>query len=209
MMENREKLNQAEDSLIAFQKTKGLIEIKKQAEESINAIGEAETKLMLAELNLSIDKSKFVNNNQLIKEKTIELDAMRKYISDISTKNGYSVLLPVSKIPMDALSYERMLRKIAIMDVLDKYLSKEYETTAIEEKSTIPTIAVLDSARVPQKRIKPKRTFFVFIATGIGLTCGVLLSIFLQAIYSARTILPPIKGLNYLIKFISRFEKNQ
>jgi tyrosine-protein kinase Etk/Wzc len=206
MMENRTALHCAEDSLIMFQNKKGIIEIKKQTEESIHAIGEVEARLLMAGMDFFIDSSKFSQDDARIKEKKADLHFMRTYLSTITSNKGNGVLLPITQISTNALSYERLLRSVTIMSTLDQYLTKEYEAARLEEKSTIPTVALLDSAFVPEKRTKPKRKLLVLLTTGIGLGVGILSSILFQALLRSEHSIPKNKGLYFLVK-CARFLK--
>jgi uncharacterized protein involved in exopolysaccharide biosynthesis len=80
------------------------------------------------------------------------------------------------------------------MDILDRYLTKAYEEARLEERSTIPTIGVLDPARVPQKRFQPKRKKIILMFLGVGLGIGIFLVVMLdmiepykQSAYNATT----------------------
>jgi uncharacterized protein involved in exopolysaccharide biosynthesis len=55
-------------------------------------------------------------------------------------------------------------REARIKEMLFELLTKEYEIAKIEEAKSMPTIQVLDSAVVPEKKFKPKRTQMVLLA---------------------------------------------
>jgi uncharacterized protein involved in exopolysaccharide biosynthesis len=112
-----------------------------------------------------------------------------------------SVLLSVAKIPSEALAFARMQRSVAIMDFLDKYLTKEYETSCLEERSTVPTIAILDSARVPEKKAKPKRRKIAFAFMVVGLSFGAVGSVILESLFLHRNSLPQGRLFRWLVDF--------
>jgi uncharacterized protein involved in exopolysaccharide biosynthesis len=207
MLENQVTLRRAEDSLVVFQQKNGLIEIKTQTEESIKAMGEAERNLLMAEMSYFIDSTKFLMNDPHSKEKSQNLAAMRSYLAEISLKKGHNVLLPVAKLPASALAFERLKRSIFIMNTLDQYLTKEYEAANLEEKSTIPTLGVLDSAFVPQKRVKPKRTVMVLIITGFGVIAGILSSIALGILIEFDLPPPLRRRLGFILNFARSISK--
>jgi tyrosine-protein kinase Etk/Wzc len=182
MQDNREMLQKAEDSLMAFQKTTGIVEIKKQTEESIHAIGEAEAKLLVAGMECFIDSLKFSSWDPHVKEKLADFTSMRTYLSNITKEKGSGILLPLAQIPTNALSFERLLRRVVISNTLDQYLTKEYEAARLEEKSTIPTVAVLDYAFVPERKVKPVRSLVVLFVTGLGMGLGIVGSILFQSL---------------------------
>ncbi len=207
MLDNHAMLQQAEDSLIAFQKSSGIIEIKKQTEESIHAIGEAEAKLLVAGMECFIDSLKFSALDPHVKEKLTDLNSMRAYLSKLTREKGSGVLIPLSQVPTNALSFERLLRRVVISNTLDQYLTKEYEAARLEEKSTIPTVAVLDYAFVPEKKAKPKRSLIVLFVTGLGIGFGIMFSILLQALALFTPSKSTPKSLRILVKCAHFFAK--
>jgi uncharacterized protein involved in exopolysaccharide biosynthesis len=104
----------------------------------------------------------------------------------IDKSKGRSLLLPIQKIPDEALTLSRLQRAITVTDLLDRFLTKSYEEARLEEKNSVPTIAVLDPARVPQKRFQPKRRKIVlfFLALGIGL--GVIVAVAIDSLEPYR-----------------------
>jgi LPS O-antigen subunit length determinant protein (WzzB/FepE family) len=110
-------------------------------------------------------------------------------------------------IPSDVLEFERKSRDVVVMTVLDKLLTKEYETAKIELKNTVPTIAVLDSAVVPQKRTKPKRTIIVLICTAVGFLGALFLSVILEALRAHRSDLPNSRLLHAGIRLSDRITR--
>jgi uncharacterized protein involved in exopolysaccharide biosynthesis len=96
-------------------------------------------------------------------------------------KTGKTLLIPPRKIPEEAMTLARLQRSVAVHDILDKFITKAYEEARLEERSTVPTIGILDPARVPQKRFKPKRKKIVLLFLGIGIGMGVLIAVMLDA----------------------------
>ena len=54
-----------------------------------------------------------------------------------------------------------MIRDVQINAAIYTELRKQFELVKIEEVKNIPVINVMDSARVPAKKDKPKRTIIV------------------------------------------------
>jgi uncharacterized protein involved in exopolysaccharide biosynthesis len=92
-------------------------------------------------------------------------------------KTGASLLISPKKIPDEAMRLVRLQRAVAVNDILDKYITKAYEEARLEERNTVPTIAVLDPARVPQKKYKPQRRKIVTMFLGMGIGLGLLLAV--------------------------------
>jgi uncharacterized protein involved in exopolysaccharide biosynthesis len=67
-------------------------------------------------------------------------------------------------------------RDAKIKEMLFELLTREYEIAKIEEAKSMPTIQVLDSAVVPEKKSKPKRTQMVLLAGVTSLFIGVFVA---------------------------------
>jgi tyrosine-protein kinase Etk/Wzc len=204
MLENRLCLKKGEDSLLGFQKSKGIVAVQQQAEATVQALSGIETNLLQQEMQLTVAKLNFQGNSPQIQEKLNGIIAMRSQLAKMGTEKSTSIFLPVSQIPDDALVFSRLKRSILIMDVLDQYLTKEYETAKLDEKSTVPTIAVLDSATVPEKRIKPKRKKMVLIMTFIGAAVGIAGSYMLFSLSQYKDVLPRNWCFNVALKLANK-----
>jgi tyrosine-protein kinase Etk/Wzc len=182
MIENRDSLTSYEDTLVAFQKKHGIIDIQRQAEASVSIVAQTEVEMLVRELQLSLDESKFSRNAVGIFERNNDIRALREKLFNYDKSKETALLLPIKRIPEEALKLARMQRAIAVMDLLDRYLTKAYEEARLEEKTTVPTIAVLDPARVPQKRFAPKRKKIVTFFMGLGLSLGIVFSVMLDSL---------------------------
>jgi tyrosine-protein kinase Etk/Wzc len=64
-------------------------------------------------------------------------------------------------------------RDAKIKEMLYELLTREYEVAKIEEAKSMPTIQVLDSAVVPEKKCRPKRAQIVMLASVTALFVSV------------------------------------
>ena len=65
-------------------------------------------------------------------------------------------------------------REARIKEMLFELLTREYEIAKIEEAKSMPTIQVLDSAVVPEKKCKPKRKQMIVLFGTSGLIISVI-----------------------------------
>ena len=63
--------------------------------------------------------------------------------------------------PQLLLEQERLIRDVQINATIYTELRKQFELVKIEEVKNIPVINVMDSARAPAKKDKPKRAIIV------------------------------------------------
>ena len=55
----------------------------------------------------------------------------------------------------------RLQRELEIQNELFKFLTMEYEEAKIEEAKDIPTVQVLDKAKIPERKSRPRRVLLV------------------------------------------------
>jgi tyrosine-protein kinase Etk/Wzc len=180
MIENRDSLTLSENRLLEYQKGHGIIDIQKQAEVSVSAIVQTEADILVKELQLSLNESKFSASTTGIFEQKNDIKALRDRLLNHEMMTGATLLISPRKIPDEAMTLARLQRAVAVNDILDKYITKAYEEARLEERSTIPTIAVLDPARIPQKKYRPQRRKIVVIFLGIGIGMGLLIAVMLD-----------------------------
>jgi tyrosine-protein kinase Etk/Wzc len=82
-------------------------------------------------------------------------------------------------MPQIGTDYLRKLREVKYNETLFDLIAGQYEIARVDEARDAIVIQVLDKALPPAKRIKPKRTFMVEVATFSG---------FLFAIFAAFLI---------------------
>ncbi len=69
-----------------------------------------------------------------------------------------------------------LTREAKIKEMLFEMLTQEYEVAKIEEAKSIPTIQVLDTAVIPEKKSKPKRLQIIFLSGITSLLVGIFVA---------------------------------
>lgn len=97
------------------------------------------------------------------------------------------IFIPTAKIPDLALQYASLLRDTKVQETLYGLLTQQYEIARIQEAKDSPTVQVLDMAKVPEKRIKPKRRQIVLLSAFTATFLVIFLAFFLEYIKKVRT----------------------
>jgi tyrosine-protein kinase Etk/Wzc len=88
------------------------------------------------------------------------------------------ILPPMSEVPRLMMQLGRLERKVEIHEKVLSLLMEQRERSRIEERKDTPTLNVIDHARPPVKRVRPKRGFFVAIVTGLMMAWTALAALF-------------------------------
>ena len=104
-----------------------------------------------------------------------ELDKQNKRLfSGQATSKKIFLGNRLKEIEKDLSGIDNLLSRDAkIKEMLFELLTREYEIAKIEEAKSMPTIQILDTAVVPEKKSKPKRTQIVLLAGVTSLFVGI------------------------------------
>ncbi len=175
----RASLEQAEDTLRGFQEENKAISLDEQMKAQIQNVAELEGRLAMAEIELGLLQRTLTPGHPEIVRKQMEISEVRRKIQNLSVgvpgSEDYGTLaVPFTQVPMLALQYGRLLRELKIQETLFRLLTEQYEHAKIQEVKDTPTIQILDAARPPDKKSRPKRLIILVIAGGLSLIFSVL-----------------------------------
>src|SRR6266849_10254362 len=82
-----------------------------------------------------------------------------------SSQPGDSMYPSIRKLPLLGVTYANLYRHTKIQEAVLETLTKEYEIAKVQEVREIPTVKVLDSANVSDKKSFPPRLLIMFLGT--------------------------------------------
>ncbi|MBP8644587.1 MAG: hypothetical protein KBH99_00525 [Syntrophobacteraceae bacterium] len=172
LKETHADLVRAEEALQKFQETTGAIKIDNQAEAVFSGIANLRAQITAKEIQLKVMRTYTTPYNREVRQVEEELAGMKEQLKKLEAgaDSSYgSTIIPTSEMPVLGVEYLRKLREFKIQEAIYEILLKQYETAKIDEANdAASSIQVLDWATVPDKRIKPKRTLMVVLATMVG-----------------------------------------
>ncbi len=169
----------AEDTLRSFQERNRAISINEQMKAQIQNVAELEGRLAMAEIELGLLQRTMTPGHPEIVRKQMEISETKRRINTMNEgsreSTDYGTLsVPFARVPGLALEYGRLLRDVKVQETLFGLLTEQHEHAKIQEVKDTPTIQILDVARPPEKKSRPRRLIILAIAGGLS----VLLSIF-------------------------------
>ena len=165
-LQNIKDLHTAEDKLKNFQETNNLVSINDQTAAVIESASIIKRKILLDQIQLEIYKDAFNPEHSKLEQLKKEIEEFKFKLNElqngsINESSEDKLFLTIADIPALGLTHLRLQRELEIQTELFKFLTMEYEEAKIEEAKDIPTVQVLDVAKVPERKSKPRRALLV------------------------------------------------
>lgn len=178
------KLTKAENNLRKFQERNKAIVFDDQSKTIFGTIGKLKEELVAKEVELQTLLSYAPPSNpqaEILKAEIKELhESLYKMEEGKSSPGQKNIFIPTRKIPDLALRYARLLREEKTQQTLYELLTQQYELARIQEAKDSPTVQVLDIAKVPKRKVKPRRTVIVFLSTVTAVFYAVFMAFFVE-----------------------------
>jgi uncharacterized protein involved in exopolysaccharide biosynthesis len=85
--------------------------------------------------------------------------------------------MPISKVPTLKGQYQVLYSRVQVQDQLYSILLNQLEQAKLSENENLPTVSVLDYARPPEVRSRPKRTIIVAGTFLVALLFSIMLAL--------------------------------
>jgi uncharacterized protein involved in exopolysaccharide biosynthesis len=157
-------LDSSEKELNKYQNQHSLVDIESQTKVTIEALSMLEAQIISARQKLEISKRIYNYNSPEIKQLELEISTMQQQKSNFAKKNASSVFLPLNTVPDLGLEYLKLKRNLLVQENIYEFAVQQHEAAKFEEAKQTPNLLVLDSARIPDKRYKPKRTRLLILS---------------------------------------------
>jgi tyrosine-protein kinase Etk/Wzc len=169
------ELKECEEQLNVFQKEHKVAEIKDQVKASLDASAQMEAAALQSEVEYNaLVRTLGKDNPQVIQAKS-KTDELRRQAKKFESGGLSSdIIIPFSKMPDLSMDYLRLYRNVLLQAKILEFLIPQFEQAKIQEAKDTPTLLVLDKARVPEWKTKPKRLNIIFFTTLLTLGCSVV-----------------------------------
>ena len=185
----KSELRTSEETIKGFQERNRAIKLDDQSRAVIEAMGTVKGQLMAKEVELQTLLSYATPNNpqaeilstqvKELRERLRELEEGKTNPDNPSQKN---IFIPTTMIPDLSLQYARLLRDAKVQQTLYELLTQQYEIARIQEAKDTATVQVLDDAKVPERKVKPKKRQIIMLTTITAAFFGVFVAFFMEYI---------------------------
>lgn len=188
---SKKSLRKIEEEIRDYEKENKILSIESQSRATIEAIAKIQSEVQLnlvkirVQLELGANEShpeiRLLNlQNRELEKQLVAIQNGALILSKNMTKEEQEkglTYIPLQKIPQIKLDLERLMRKKIIELEIFKVLTKEMEMVKIESSKEQEILEVIEWARTPEKKSKPKRAIICIVVTlsGFLLACFMVL----------------------------------
>lgn len=144
--ENMDSLTLAENQLKEYQEKHGIYTIPEQTGALVEAGSKIYAEKISKEIELDYLSKVLSGDNKMLASAKMQLDAINKRVNDL---------------PGLGIEYLRIYRNILIRTKILEFLRPMLEQSIYQEKKDLPVIVVVDPAKVPEYKAKPKRLIVI------------------------------------------------
>lgn len=158
-------LANAEEGLKVFQLKSKALDLTEQAKGTIKGLGDLEGQLALEEVKLGGMKRVFTDSSQAVKDQQEVVTNLRGQIAKFEGMRNADAIPGIGSVPELSQQYLRLMREFKIQEALVEFLTKQYEITALTLEKDVAGVQIIQMAREPDKKAKPKRSLIVLVST--------------------------------------------
>lgn len=177
-------LESAEKNFSQFASKNTAIDVKEQSRAMVEAAATLQGQLIAAKSEFQGLKQIYTDNNVRVRSVKARIDELKRQldklggkgenVTEVSGQPSDSLYPSIRKLPLLGVAYADLYRRTKIQETVLEALTKEYEMAKVQEVKEVPTVKVLDSASVSDKKSFPPRTLVVFLGTSLACSFGVL-----------------------------------
>jgi uncharacterized protein involved in exopolysaccharide biosynthesis len=178
----KQELDAASKDLSEFSSKNLTLDVKEQGKAMMEGTAALAGELIAAESELSGLEQIYTANNVRVRSLQARVGELKRKLSELrgsdtdSNPAGKGITddfgVSIAKLPALGVTYYDLYRRVKIQETVFEILTKQYELSKVQEAKEIPTIKVLDEAKLPETKSSPKRR----IITVLGAFLAALLA---------------------------------
>jgi uncharacterized protein involved in exopolysaccharide biosynthesis len=154
----------AEDKLKSFQSKYKAVSVTDQAKATLEEVAQLRGQLVAQEVQLATLQQQFTAQSREVKSAQAAIAKLRSQIAKREGSSSEGSLLSVGAMPQMGQEYVRLMRELKIQETLVELLTKQYEVVKLNESKDVAPFQVLQQAKVPELKSKPRRSLIVIMA---------------------------------------------
>jgi uncharacterized protein involved in exopolysaccharide biosynthesis len=172
----KQDLDDASEKFSQFASKNNAIDIKEQGRAMVEAAAKLQGEMIAARSQLSGLEEIYTADNVRVKAVRARVGELQRQLDKLggkglgeaalkqdATDTGYP---SIRELPLLGVTYADLYRRARIQEAVFEVLTQQYELAKVQEAKEIPTVKILDSAGVPERKTFPPR---LLITTMSGL----------------------------------------
>lgn len=175
LLEAKDNLAHAEESLKQTEQTTGVIQMDSQARALIEAAGSLRAQIEAKEVQVQSMRTYSGSGNTDLIEAEQQLASMKAQLAKLVGNGGEAssgLMVARGSIPQAGLEYVRKLRDVKYNETIFEILARQFEAAKLDEAKQGQLIQVVDPARVPDRRSFPRYSLFLAGGLLLGFCSG-------------------------------------
>jgi capsule polysaccharide export protein KpsE/RkpR len=175
-------LEDAEKNFSQFASKNSAIDVKEQGKAMVEAAATLQGQLIAAQSQYEGLRQIYTDNNPRARTVKARIDELQRQLEklggkgessvEISSGSGESLYPSIRKLPLLGVTYADLYRRTRVQEAVFETLTKEYEMAKVQEAKEIPTVKVLDTPNVPDRKSFPPRLLIIFLGTVCAFACA-------------------------------------
>jgi capsule polysaccharide export protein KpsE/RkpR len=179
----KQDLDEASHKFSEFSSKNATLDLKDQGRATVEAAAALQGQLIASQAQLEGLEQIYSENNVRVRALRARVDELQRQLKKVggtssSTDYANTASLPpntefpsIRELPLLGVRWAELYRQAKIQEAVYGLLTEQYEQAKIEEAKETPSVKVLDTADVPERRSSPHRTY----VTLLGAFCGFIL----------------------------------
>ncbi len=165
LTEVKDSLRFYENQMKDFMKNNNIISITDQVKYTIENAAKLNAEIEEKQIELKLKQNIYGENNLIIENLKKNIALLKKSYNNNFMQNGKEIYLNLNNVTSNQLTYIRLKRMVEFYTQLMEFIAPQYEQAKIDEIKKLPTFQVIDYARTPDTKSKPRRALIVFVVT--------------------------------------------
>uniref|UniRef100_C6E0L9 Lipopolysaccharide biosynthesis protein n=1 Tax=Geobacter sp. (strain M21) TaxID=443144 RepID=C6E0L9_GEOSM len=154
----------AEETLKSFQTKNKVVAVTDQAKATLVGAAQLRAQLVAQEVQMATMRQQFTDESHELKSIKATIVSLRGQIARLEGSGSTGSMPGVGAMPQLEQEYIRLMREFKVQETLVELLTKQYEMTKLNEAKDVVPFQILQLAKVPELKSKPKRSSIVIIA---------------------------------------------
>jgi len=171
----------AENAFKAYRAKNKIFSVNEQAQTAIGGIAQVRAQLIAQQVQLAISRQYFSEESQEVKSLKTAVANLEAQVARLEKGGSGGAIPGFETLSELGQQYLRLLRDFKMQETLVEVLSRQYEMATYNEAKNFSVVQVIQTARVPDYKFKPKRKMIALVSTFSAFSMAVLYAFFRES----------------------------